>query len=547
MPVLLHGCGIYPDDQIWTGWCAVDPDAGAGLPRERRVNLSVRLEDALTAIRSEWWNLGRILAATPTAELAHMPTCGTYSSDTGLMMAWVHVVTQLAADPATTLVICPDPWVFRQMAALPGVQAGRAPSILPQVVRLRLRGMLARCKVAATVAVAAVKTRATRKNHGQGDAVIQVYGHPASTPQGKDAYFGDLMIRQPDLKRMMHTDCPAGRALELAADGRTASLHAWGNPLKAAGLVFARWRPTAEQCRGPYGPLIQRAAEKEGGGGAAALNRWQMWCHRAWLADRKPAVIAWPWENHPYERDLVRSARARGVRTVGYQHTVMGPHMFNQSPQPNPDGLGSIPDLLVANGPAYARQLADWGIPAQRLAIGGAFRLPPVRMTFDAAAPVFVALSNDANKNDQILAALESMADSGLTFLLKEHPMYPYAFSETATIRRTNAYMPDAGPLRAVLYSTGTSGLEALAGGLPTFRFRPDGIIALDILPPGVLAVTVDAGTLRVALSAPLTPPDLRREDVLADVDYAFWRAILAASAIQDKASDAQAISVGAA
>ena len=83
--------------------------------------------------------------------------------------------------------------------------------------------------------------------------------------------------------------------------------------------------------------------------------------------------------------------------------------------------------------------------------------------------------------------------------------------------------------LSAVLYSTGTVGLEALLAGLPTLRFRPEGRIAIDILPDGVAAVPVDAMSLQEALAAAQPPARIERESVMAAVDLAVWRRYLTA------------------
>ena len=91
-----------------------------------------------------------------------------------------------------------------------------------------------------------------------------------------------------------------------------------------------------------HGNPMRRAAEKEGDGAAHAMNAWQRQCQKAWLAHTRPAVVAWPWENHGWERDFCRQARRLGVTTLGYQHTVIGPHQLNYSPATNKDGLDSL-------------------------------------------------------------------------------------------------------------------------------------------------------------------------------------------------------------
>jgi len=107
--------------------------------------------------------------------------------------------------------------------------------------------------------------------------------------------------------------------------------------------------------------------------------------------------------------------------------------------------------------------------------------------------------------------------------------MYPFEFAETETIRRTTQVLPEHRALSGVLYSTGTVGLEALLAGLPTLRFRPEGRIAIDILPDGVAAVPVDAASLEEALDGTQPPARIERESVMAPVDLAVWRRYLMA------------------
>ena len=108
--------------------------------------------------------------------------------------------------------------------------------------------------------------------------------------------------------------------------------------------------------------------------------------------------------------------------------------------------------------------------------------------------------------------------------------MYPFAFAETESIRRTRAVLTDQPAVTAVVYATGTVGLEALLAGLPTLRFRPRGRIAIDILPEGVAAVAVDADTLDAALDRPVPPGPLVRESVITPIDLAVWRRYLMAA-----------------
>ncbi len=512
MPVLLHGSAELPDAGAYGHWLAVTGSTAALDPARKLPHLGRRLEREFDAIRDHWWRLGRELAAEPTGDLAHAPTCAAYGSDLGLMLAWGRLAERLAAESETSLIVCDDPWLFRHMAAMSGVRAGRLPRLWPVVLRLRARGYLSRFRVAIRAATARVP-----RNRGR--SALLVYGHPRSAADGHDAYFGDLMKDEPALVRLLHTDCPPGRARELAGDGRTASLHAWGNRWFALTLPFARWRPSTRDW------LVRRAAEMEGGGGAHAMTRWQRHCQERWLADVGPACVAWPWENHPWERALVRAARRAGVRTVGYQHTDVGPHQFNMAAKSNPDGLDSIPDRLILNGAAYREQLARWGIPKDRMAVGGAFRITRFDQGhFDPEGPVFVALSSITAVAAQMMRAVRAARGEGRLFLVKDHPMYPFAFEETGDIRRTGKTIPESPGISAVFYGTGTSGIEGVLAGVPTFRLLPDDRVGIDTMPEGLSAVAVTAADLGAALDASPTPPEVTWDDLFADVDPTVWR-----------------------
>ena len=521
--------GDIPPDTPWIAVTGTPPPVGLGAKLAHAPRL---LEEAFDAIRDQWWTLGKALGATPSAELAHAPTCASYGSDLGIMLAWTHLADTLGGGLDGVLMVCDDPWLFRHLAGRPGVAAGRPPPLWPKRMGLALRGFGARGRLAARLFVANLALRGHRRRVPDGAPTLLVYGHPASRAEGKDAYFGDLMDALPGVARLLHTDCRGARARQLARAGRAASLHAWGSAVGALGLLLTRWRPSPGDTEGPVGWLVRRAAALEGGGAGAAATRWQTLCQAAWLAARRPPAVAWPWENHPWEKALVRAARRLGVATVGYQHTVIGRHMYNQSPASNPDGLASLPDVIVCIGPAYRRQLEAWGVPAERLAVGGAFRLAPhTDIARDGAAPVFVALSSDRDISAQMMAAVDALRETGRRFVVKDHPMYPFDFAETETVRRTAQVLPEHRALSAVLYSTGTVGLEALLAGLPTLRFRPEGRIAIDILPAGLAAVAVDAASLEGALAAARPPPPIDRASVMAAVDMAVWRRTLMAGA----------------
>ena len=233
MSVLLRRSNALPTPSAYQFWLSVTGTPPLDEPDRKLPGLARRLEDGFVAERETWWELGRALSAEPDGDIAHMPTAGAFGSDFGVMLAWSRLVGELAGNDDVTLVVCDDPWLFRHLAGIDGVKAGAPPALALETLRRRLRGFFARGRVALRNAMAARRLSSGRRMMKDGDSALLVYGHPASDANGNDAYFGDLMARHEALKRLLHTDCAAGQALELGADGRTASLHAWGNPLFA--------------------------------------------------------------------------------------------------------------------------------------------------------------------------------------------------------------------------------------------------------------------------------------------------------------------------
>ncbi len=534
MPVFLRRPDDLPAPDLVAWWFPVaDQSTPLDFPPEKRLpDLAARLETTFDLIRTDWWSLGRALGRDhPSARWSHTAAAGTYGSDFGLMLAWARLTESCAREPETTLVVCSDPWLFRHLATLPGVHAGRPPYLWPERIRRGVRGLMARLAVTVRTAhTAGALRRDRRKIAGNGGPALVVYGHTSSEPSGEDAYFGDLMNEMPTLVRLLHTDCRLGPAQRLSAGNRTVSLNAWGRiSFALTRLPFTAWKPSRHMSTGKYGWLIQRAAARENGGGGPAMNRWQMHCQRQWLKDKRPDVVAWPWENHAWERDLVRAARHTGVRTVGYQHAVVGRHQFNFAPASNPDGLDSIPDDIACNGPGYRDQLADLDIPKSRLTIAGAFRVGRIEgRRFDPLGPVYVALSAIPKLAQHMMRAIRSVASAtGVRFVIKDHPMYPFAFNETENIRRIGTTIPKTHGIAAVIYSTGTPGLEGMFAGVPTFRLMPEDMVALDIMPDGVAAQPVTMDGLAAALASTPPGPSPKWEDIMAPVDLETWRRLL--------------------
>lgn len=523
MTVILRSSNQMPANG-WDRWCACTFPQSALDPARAADNVAERLERALLDSRGSWLQLGRELAAEPSAVFAHAPGCATNASDLGLMLAWTRLVAELAAAPETTLVICDDPWLYRHLATLDRVHAGTAPALAVTELKLRLRGILARVKASVSFMAAAWRLRGQRPWLAKGARALLVYGHPASTADGYDAYFGALMAEVPGLVRILHVDAGPARVAKLARPGLTASLHAFGSPLYAIGLVAARWRPKPG---GPHAWLVRRAAAREGGTAQGAAIAWQLHCQRRWLDAATPQLVAWPWENHGWERHFVGDCRARGVATLGYQHATIGAAEWNYHAGSNRDEAASLPDRIACAAPAYVVLLAQWGVPVERLTAAGSWRLPAISpMSSDPAGAVFVPLPANEALARQMLAACMGLAAAGWRFLVREHPMTPVGFVPGPGLERAPGPLAACTGLRAVLYAATTVGLEAVLAGLPVVRFRPQGMVANDICPPGLIVPGVDADGLEQALNQ-AQPLANAASFAFTAADPALWRVLL--------------------
>jgi hypothetical protein len=147
----------------------------------------------------------------------------------------------------------------------------------------------------------------------------------------------------------------------------------------------------------------------------------------------------------------------------------------------------------------------------------------------DSAAPVFVALPFDQAVAAEMVAAARAAAAEGWRFVVRDHPMTPFAFAESPGVARAEGGLGAQAAVAAVVYAATTVGLEAILAGLPTLRFRPAGRVSLDILPEGIAVPVCDGAGLAAALAAlapSMAPPG--RETVFAAIDPVPWRTLLA-------------------
>ena len=517
-----------PAQSAYDQWLAIGIDAPASLDAALKMpNAAPLLEHAFESIRSDWARIGKILQAQPTGHLGHMPNCGAFGSDFGIMLAWSVICADLAKAAPQTLVVCDDPWLFRHLASIDGARARKMPALWAVTAKRFLRGYAARLKLTVSLLRARVALGNMRKRIIPDAPVILVYGHPDSRADGQDVYFADLMQRITGLKRMLHTDAGVRAAQRLGADPRTASLHAWGSFFVLIRVPFQRWTPDTAVEQGRWRWLIARSASLENSGGGPAMNFWQHHCQRAFLADAKPATLCWPWENHGWERDLCRAAAPYATKTIGYQHTVIGPHQFNYATETNVDGVASLPDMIACDGPAYRDELAAWGAPADRLHILGALRFTRRAPAYDPDGAIFVPLSAIRTAAQAQLQAAGRFADAGHMVLVKPHPMYPLPVPARTNMSETKIGLAAQTQLKLVIFASGASGLDAVLAGVPAVRLQVDGLISINVLPSFVDLTTTTLENLQAVIEHPPAPVNVEWDKILTDPDFDAWNQLL--------------------
>lgn len=105
--------------------------------------------------------------------------------------------------------------------------------------------------------------------------------------------------------------------------------------------------------------------------------------------------------------------------------------------------------------------------------------------------------------------------------------MYPLAFNDVENMTRVETSLPDQTGLSAVLFCTGTSGLEAVLMGLPAYRLMLEDRIAIDILPAGINTPSVTLDDVAEQVTGKVPPPRVNWDLVLAEPDINLWHSLL--------------------
>ena len=105
--------------------------------------------------------------------------------------------------------------------------------------------------------------------------------------------------------------------------------------------------------------------------------------------------------------------------------------------------------------------------------------------------------------------------------------MYPIAFKETETLQRTNVPLREQKALRMVLFTTGTSGLDAVLAGVPAVRLQSNAFVSIDIMPQGFVLPTTSIERMSELLADPPSPIAAIWDDLMLSPDIGGWRDLL--------------------
>jgi surface carbohydrate biosynthesis protein (TIGR04326 family) len=202
------------------------------------------------------------------------------------------------------------------------------------------------------------------------------------------------------------------------------------------------------------------------------------------LAASPSRVALYPLELQPWEAALnaVRRTAAPGMRTIGFQHTVVPRNLFNYlhaptefDEAPAAGGL-PLPDIIAVNGPVARERLSACGYPGVREveAVRHEYLIAPTDLGPAALPPRVLVVGPLGRAEARALVGLVCAALVGLEakVLIKAHPGRPLdvlideAGGLPAGWELTRAPISELLPgVRAVIVSSSTVSIEALATG----------------------------------------------------------------------------------
>ncbi len=299
----------------------------------------------------------------------------------------------------------------------------------------------------------------------------------------------------------------------------------WATGTRVVRSLGAFWRPRWPEHLQLKGWSIRWLCRREGWMeiGRSSLCTYRLFyeCLNGMLSQGSWRYLIAFYENQPWEKLQVLSARAHGVKTVGIQTTHFSRYHLSYALGRGEEGRIPLPDWIGTSGPAAHQLLLDCGIPAPILRRCGALRYGHLveRLRHNLAQPssgarrsnVLVVLSIDPVLSRHLLEALHhafpdgGRAD-GLHFTIRPHPMHPIPrhwvrFPCTLIPSTFGNFQQDLESCGLMLFTASTVGFEALAEGKPALRYRSPRLFDLDDLYGSFLPVVTDSNLREMLLT----------------------------------------------
>lgn len=495
------------------------------LGEEGLLSLGNRLHEVAERLRQPFLDFIADLGKMQTDQLGWWSSSCSWkiagASDLFLLVCYQHLADHLIrarqTDDRPLLVVVEDSWLFRQLREVWTGKAevefrGTVP-LWPACLRASVLGVAAR--VVWTVRLLKNYLLQTwfwkwQKTVTPPRTEIGIYSLPQARslaePDGWiDPYFGDLSTR---LEQAGYSVCrfspPEVGGFERALGERHQYLRPLVLYITVGGVVraiFASWRPRWPSCPEVGGQpvhwLLLREWWKDRWRSSYFLFRVFFQCMLRFLETEQFAALIYPYENQPWEKMLVLSARARGMMTIGYYHSAgLGRFLLQYF-----HGVGEIdflplPDLIVTSGPYAHELLGTGGTPPDRLVMGGSLRFQylwhynePVP-TLSSGDPVRILVATPLNlalARHLLYALRRAFPDGGraegVEFAVKSHPMCPVSEESLrwpATIV-AGTFEEAIRPCAVVISSGSSTGMEALAMGRRVLRYRSELLLDLDV------------------------------------------------------------------
>lgn len=493
------------------------------LGEEARIHLNGRLHLIAERLRQPFLDFIAELGRLQSDQLGWWSSSCSWKdverSDLFLLICYEHLACALLREfeghDRGLIIVIEDPWLFRQLREVHGdsqkIRFHGTSWMWLDGLRALIMGIGARAVWSMRLFLSHLKQRWfwPRSKSESVLPCIALYSYPQErslhgTDGWVDPYLGDLdKLLAKSGYSVLRFSPPEVGGFERALAQRAhyfAPLVLWMRPVSVIRSLFASWHPVWPHDPQVGGLPIRRLLVRDW-----RLDRWRSSyllfhvffdCVTRFLEARRIKAIIFPYENQPWEKMLVLASQSRRVPTIGYQHGgglsrfllcyFHGSREMEWAP---------LPDIVVASGSYSYELLANGGIPAQRLVMGGNLRhqylwnarncVPPPQAV--GCVRILVALPVEPVLGQHLICALKrAFPDGGLhdgiEFAIRAHPMCPVTekmLGWPATIL-AGTFEEALRVCSFVLYTGSTTGMEALAMGLKVLRYRSELLLNTD-------------------------------------------------------------------